>query len=229
MDRNLFRRKPSALSAWLEDAPTRSTTTNKSTPIPAVVDAAAAHDFLDGEKIGDQNRMGHWKRRVSSRLVIFGGIGIVALVGVVGSFITSQKRPPERPESASRTVGAPSGSLQVIGEPEAGDLAQTTQNQAALPGVVRKPANFRGTELTITSQNIPDNYKTDPQAFDKFVASMKANTKIQTGKWGTVYMLDAPRSQFLTYRTSNRLVFINSPAKFSAADWKAYLERLELN
>lgn len=86
---------------------------------------------------------------------------------------------------------------------------------------------FEGSSVTISRQPLPDQYKKDPQALQKFADQIHATQTLQTNNWGTVYMLTNPNgAQALVFKDATRLIFIQSSKSHSAASWVGYIDAI---
>lgn len=88
---------------------------------------------------------------------------------------------------------------------------------------------FGGGKVTISRQPIPDDFRADPNgSLVRLADSLNAKQTIQTQRWGTVYMVtDAKNSvQVLLFKSSQKLVFIQSLAIHSTDEWQKYIDSL---
>lgn len=89
---------------------------------------------------------------------------------------------------------------------------------------------FMGGSLTLSRQPLPEQYKTDEQAFVNYATQINATKPISTSKWGMAYMYDgsaASKVQVLIFKDSSRLLTIQSQQHHSAEEWVNYIDSIK--
>lgn len=90
---------------------------------------------------------------------------------------------------------------------------------------------FGGSKVTISRQPIPDDFKSDPNgALVKLANSLNAKQSIQTQRWGMAYMVTDTKNsvQVLVFKSTDKLVFIQSLGVHSSDEWRGYVDSLNI-
>lgn len=131
-----------------------------------------------------------------------------------GAQATDQSSPAIQQSGTNEIkIKAPSGVDQLQGTKSSLDAKQYTDN-------------FYGANVNVAIQQLPDNFKTDPNALTTLATSLKATQKLQTSKWGTAYMLTSGDIQVIVFANQTNLVILQSMAKHSSVEWIPYIDAI---
>lgn len=173
-------------------------------------------------------------RKARYRLVI---LGTVLVIGTVGIFVL-------RPASINQTLFTTGSGVSTGNDSQATGPEYSTVTPSGAPieqygGWTRvSPANtdpafayldkIEGTEIRVTQQPLPDDFKEDTVVqVEQLAQGYKANEKISVGNT-TVYIgTSAQGPQSVIFSLDNLLILIKSSAKLSNDQWAQYVNSLQ--
>jgi hypothetical protein len=171
-------------------------------------------------------------RRYERKHVLLVGVVLILVLGFGFKALSSGSKPPsgeQGPQTAKQKAEAAFTPLVPLD-----NLTDATGKQSKpefrydqQKKVLGFATTYNGTELTISQQQVPDKFESNPASLLSLAQSVNANQLLQTQK-GTAYIGTDPKTNAQTaiFVTKEVLVFIRSEKRLDEDEWKFYINQL---
>lgn len=157
------------------------------------------------------------------------GLGLLAVLAIAGLIWQITSPAGSQPKPAAKTAAAAVQTFTPVFPKDKPELASDPDKTAydSTRGVYSYSDSLLGTSLIVSQQAMPSSMGSPEQAIPKVAASMGAKDPLAVAG-GLAYMSTDPKtgSQVIVTSAKGLLIFIQSPFRHSAADWKNYIESL---
>lgn len=163
---------------------------------------------------------------------LMAGAAVIVAVGLFGLFSVLAKDPAlvsDTPKNAQQQAEAdfdPLVPLENLAD-ASGKQSKPEFKYDQEKKVLGYVAEFNTANLTISQQQVPEDFKSNPAKLMSVADSIKASKHIETQK-GTAYIAtdDKTKAQMAVFATDDVLVFIRSNKQLDEDEWKLYINQL---
>lgn len=154
-------------------------------------------------------------------IAIWGGATVMAFALSVGAGAYASYRDSGSKKTDGQTLGA---QTEAKTDGNGGILLNNAEVGSSSP-YQQFTKQLNGANVAVNKQPLPDDYKTDPTALEKFANNLGKTEKIQTDKWGTAYVFTEPNksAQIVVAANSSTLVIMQTPKVQAMGDWQNFI------